>query len=199
MTKAERVLALLEALQDRGSATGPELAARLETDVRTLRRDVVALRALGFPVEGERGRGGSYRLKPGYRVPPLMFTTGEAVAVTLGLMAARRLGLEAESALGKVRRVLPDRVRLPVESLEGMLGFTDEIEAAPPDGEILLTLADAARRGRQVTRPLPRLRRAPRPSARSARTASSPTTAAGTSPPSTTAASNCARCGPTAW
>ena len=151
MTKAERVLALLEALQDRGSATGPELAARLETDVRTLRRDVVALRALGFPVEGARGRGGSYRLKPGYRVPPLMFTTGEAVAVTLGLMAARRLGLEAESALGKVRRVLPDRVRLPVESLEGMLGFTDEVEAAPPDGEILLTLADAARRGREVT------------------------------------------------
>src|SRR3954453_3028395 len=151
MTKSERVLTLLEALQDRGSATGPELAARLQTDVRTLRRDVVALRALGIPVEGERGRGGSYRLKPGYRVPPLMFTTGEAVAVTLGLMAARRLGLEAESALGKVRRVLPDRVRLPVESLEGMLGFTDEVQAAPPDGETLLTLADAARRGRRVS------------------------------------------------
>src|ERR1700754_3107637 len=105
MTKAERVLALLEALQDKASATGPELAAKLGTDVRTLRRDVAALRALGTPVEGERGRGGSYRLKPGFRVPPLMFTTGEAVAVTLGLMAARRLGLEAEGALGKVRRV----------------------------------------------------------------------------------------------
>ena len=63
MTKAERVLTLLEALQDRGSATGPELAARLQTDVRTLRRDVTALRALGIPVEGERGRGGSYRLQ----------------------------------------------------------------------------------------------------------------------------------------
>src|SRR5215218_3714486 len=87
MTKAERVLALLEALQDRPSATGPELAAKLGTDVRTLRRDVTALRALGIPVEGERGRGGSYRLKPGFRVPPLMFTTNEAVAVTLGLMA----------------------------------------------------------------------------------------------------------------
>jgi predicted DNA-binding transcriptional regulator YafY len=150
VTKAGRVLALLEALQDRGSATGPELAARLGTDVRTLRRDVAALRALGIPVEGERGRGGSYRLKPGYRVPPLMFTVGEAVAVTLGLMAARRLGLEAEGALGKVRRVLPDHVRLPVESLEDLLGFTDRVEAAPPDGEVLLALADAARRGRRV-------------------------------------------------
>jgi predicted DNA-binding transcriptional regulator YafY len=150
MTKAGRVLALLEALQDRPSATGPELAARLGVDVRTLRRDVTALRALGIPVEGERGRGGSYRLRPGYRVPPLMFTAGEAATVALGLMAAQRLGLESESALSKVRRVLPDRVRLPVESLEHTLGFTGSVDAAPPDAETLLALADAARRGRRV-------------------------------------------------
>ncbi len=150
MAKADRVLTLLEALQDRPSATGPELAARLGVDVRTVRRDIVALRDLGIPVEGERGRGGSYRLRPGYRVPPLMFTAGEAAAVALGLMAARRLGIEAAGALAKVRRVLPDRVRLPVESLEHTLGFTGEIEAAPPDGEILLALAEATRRGRRV-------------------------------------------------
>ena len=150
MAKADRVLTLLEALQDRPSATGPELAARLGVDVRTVRRDIVALRDLGIPVEGERGRGGSYRLRPGYRVPPLMFTAGEAAAVALGLMAARRLGLEAEGALAKVRRVLPDRVRLPVESLEHTLGFTGEIDASPPDGEILLALADATRRSRRV-------------------------------------------------
>ena len=65
-------------------------------------------------------------------------------------MAARRFGLEADGALAKVRRVLPDRVRGPVESLEGMLGFTDIIDAAPPDGETLLVLADAAARGRRV-------------------------------------------------
>src|ERR671916_2005287 len=104
MPKADRVLALLEALQDRPSATGPELARRLGVDVRTVRRDVTALRDLGIPVEGERGRGGSYRLKPGYRVPPLMFTAGEAAAVALGLMAVRRLGLETEAALTKVQR-----------------------------------------------------------------------------------------------
>ncbi len=151
MTKAERVLALLVALQDRAFATGPELAERLGVDVRTLRRDVASLRALGIPVEGERGRGGSYRLRPGYRVPPLMFTAGEAAIVALGLMAARRLGLETDSALAKVRRALPDRVRLPVESLEHTLGFTGSVDAAPPDGETLLALADAARRARRVT------------------------------------------------
>ncbi|MDA0183919.1 YafY family transcriptional regulator [Solirubrobacter phytolaccae] len=150
MAKAGRVLELLEALQDRGTATGPELARRLGVDVRTVRRDIVALRDLGIPVEGERGRGGSYRLKPGFRVPPLMFTSGEAAAVALGLLAARRLGLEADSALGKVRRVLPDRMRRGVESLDSVLGFTGEVEAAPPDGETLLALADAAARGRRV-------------------------------------------------
>jgi predicted DNA-binding transcriptional regulator YafY len=82
MPKTDRVLALLEALQDRPSATGPELAAALGVDTRTIRRDITALRDLGIPVEGERGRGGSYRLRPGYRVPPLMFTTGEAAAVS---------------------------------------------------------------------------------------------------------------------
>jgi predicted DNA-binding transcriptional regulator YafY len=150
MTKAARVLSLLEALQDRAFATGPELAERLGVDVRTLRRDVASLRALGIPVEGERGRGGSYRLRPGYRVPPLMFTAGEAAVVALGLMAARRLGLKTDGALAKVRRALPDRVRLPVESLEHTLGFTGSVDAAPPDAETLLALADAARRGRRV-------------------------------------------------
>jgi predicted DNA-binding transcriptional regulator YafY len=150
MAKTERVLRLLELLQDRGPTTGAELARELGTDVRTVRRDVVALRDLGIPVEGERGRGGSYRLKPGYRVPPLMFTAGEAATVALGLLAARRLGLEADAALAKVRRALPERVALGVEALERTLGFTGEVEAAPPDGETLLVLAEAARRGRRV-------------------------------------------------
>ena len=146
------MLALLEALQDRPSATGPELAARLGVDVRTLRRDVVALRDLGIPVEGERGRGGSYRLRPGYRVPPLMFTSRRGRRVALGLMAARRLGLETDGALAKVRRVLPDRVRLRRRVARAARSASPAaIDAAPPDGETLLALADAARRGRRVS------------------------------------------------
>src|SRR5213592_2537570 len=74
MAKADRVLALLEALQDHPFASGPQLARRLGVDERTLRRDVAALRSLGIPVEADRGRGGGYRLRPGYRMPPLLFS-----------------------------------------------------------------------------------------------------------------------------
>jgi len=150
MAKADRVLALLEALQDHPFASGPQLAAKLGTDDRTLRRDVAALRELGIPVEAERGRGGGYRLKPGYRMPPLMFTPAEATAVALGLLAAQRDGVDASSALAKLRRVLPERVRLRVEALEATLRFTGRARAEAP-GEAVLAIAEAARRGRRVT------------------------------------------------
>jgi predicted DNA-binding transcriptional regulator YafY len=151
MSKAERVLTLLEALQDHPSLTGPKLAQRLGIDVRTVRRDVTSLRDLGIPVEAERGPAGGYRLRPGYRMPPLMLTETEATAVAVGLIAARRDGLDADGALAKVHRVLPDKVRLRVEALEQTLGFTGPAhEAMPPKGEHLLLLAEAARRGRRV-------------------------------------------------
>ena len=151
MTKAERVLALLEALQAAPSLSGPELARRLRIDVRTVRRDVVSLQELGIPVAAERGPAGGYRLLPGYRMPPLMLTAGEATAVALGLIAARRDGLDAGGALAKIRRVLPDDVRRRVEALEQTLRFTGSPrEPTPPVGGTMLLLADAARRGRRV-------------------------------------------------
>src|SRR5919206_1828063 len=87
-----RLLAVLELLQSRQRVGGAELARRLEVDERTVRRYVTMLRDLGIPVEAERGRHGAYRLRPGYKLPPLMFTDEEALAVVLGLLAARRLG-----------------------------------------------------------------------------------------------------------
>jgi predicted DNA-binding transcriptional regulator YafY len=151
MAKAARVLALLEALQDHPTLTGPQLARRLGVDVRTVRRDVVALQRLGIPVQAERGPSGGYRLRPGYRMPPLMLTASEAAAVALGLLAAQRDGLEAGAALAKIHRVLPDQVRLRVEALEQTLRFTGPAgEGVPPQLEHLLLLADAAWRGRRV-------------------------------------------------
>jgi predicted DNA-binding transcriptional regulator YafY len=147
-----RVLALLEILQAGGSFGVARLAERLGVDERTVRRYATHLADLGIPVQARRGRYGGYRLAPGYKLPPLMLTDDEAVAVVLGLVAGRRAGLvtaagsASESALAKVRRVLPDAVARRIESLLDTAGFTAPGRpAAPPESEVLLTLASAAR------------------------------------------------------
>ena len=151
-----RLLELLELLQNRPLVTGREIADRLGVDRRTVRRYVATLQELGIPVEGERGVGGGYRMRPGYRLPPLMVNDDEAVALVLGLSAVRRLGLDAGSdaadgALVKLHRVLPDALRRLAEALEATLGFTKPAEqGAPVPGEDVLLLADAIRRRRRV-------------------------------------------------
>ena len=64
-----RVLTVLELLQSRPSISGPELAARLEMDVRTVRRYIMHLQDVGIPVEASIGRNGGYRLRPGSGSP----------------------------------------------------------------------------------------------------------------------------------
>ena len=83
-----RVLTVLELLQAQGRMTGAALAERLEVDIRTVRHYIEMLQDLGIPVEGQRGRHGAYRLRPGFKLPPLIFTEDEALALTLSLMAA---------------------------------------------------------------------------------------------------------------
>ena len=151
-----RLLELLELLQARPVVTGREIAERLGVDARTVRRYLTVLQELGIPVEGQRGVGGGYRMRPGYRLPPLMLGDDEAVVVVLGLLAARRPGLDtssaaAERALEKIHRVLPVELRRRVEALERTLGFTGgPTSGAPVPGETVLLLADAVRRGRRV-------------------------------------------------
>ena len=127
-----RLLDLLELLQARPLTTGQEIADRLEIDRRTVRRYVTALQELGIPIEGQRGVGGGYRMRPGFRLPPLMLTEDEAVAVVLGLLAADRLGADVEDALAKIHRVLPDALRRRVEALEATLAFTEAVPSRRP-------------------------------------------------------------------
>ena len=156
LTPTARLLELLELLQARPLITGREISDRLEIDARTVRRYVEALQRLGIPVEGQRGVGGGYRIRPGYRLPPLMLTDDEAVAVALGVQAAGRLGLSgsaeaAEGALVKIHRVLPDGLRRRVEALEATLDFTSRArQSAPVRGDTVLLLADVIRRRRRV-------------------------------------------------
>lgn len=151
---ASRLFQLLELLQTRPLVTGRELADELGIERRTVRRYIVTLQELGIPIEGERGVGGGYRLRPGFRLPPLMLADDEAAAVVFGLVAAGRLGLATdgvEGALAKIHRVLPEAVRSRVEALESTLGFTTAPGTTSPiAGGAALLLADAVRRRRRI-------------------------------------------------
>ncbi|HEX6927906.1 MAG TPA: HTH domain-containing protein, partial [Gammaproteobacteria bacterium] len=116
-----RVLALLELLQTHGRMSGAELARHLEVDGRTLRRYITTLEDIGIPITAERGRHGGYLLVAGFKLPPLMFTADETLAVSLGLLAARSLGLaEAAPAIAsvqaKLERVMPANLKTRVRA-----------------------------------------------------------------------------------
>ena len=153
-----RVLSLLELLQSGGVRTVAELAGRLGVDERTVRRYVDHLIDLDVPVESVRGRYGGYRLGSGYRMPPLMLSDDEALAVMLGLVAGRRTGLAtttgtaSETAAAKIRRVLPERLARRLDAVLGSVAFTTLPGESPaPDTGILLSVADAVRHHRPVS------------------------------------------------
>ncbi|MGA9420855.1 MAG: YafY family protein [Rhodanobacteraceae bacterium] len=118
-----RVLAVLELLQSHGRISGPELARRVDVDVRTLRRYIVMLEEIGVPITAERGRHGAYLLIAGYKLPPMMFTDDEGLALSMGLIAARSLGMHEtasaiESAQAKLERVMPERLKRRVRAVD---------------------------------------------------------------------------------
>jgi predicted DNA-binding transcriptional regulator YafY len=150
-----RVLTVLELLQSHERMTGAELARRLEVDVRTVRNYVQTLMDLGIPVEAERGRYGAYRLRAGYKLPPLIFTQDEALALTLSLLVARESDLVSAApafagVLAKVERVLPAATRAHIQAVEQTVAFERGSATTAPSGLAVLVLSSAIQGGRQV-------------------------------------------------
>src|SRR5204863_237388 len=113
-----RVLTTLELLQSHQALSGPALAARLEVDARTVRRYIAMLQDLGIPVEAARGRYGGYRLRPGYKLPPLMFTEDEALAT---MPAAWSVEVLLETTLEEARRQVSPAVATLEEAPGGVV------------------------------------------------------------------------------
>lgn len=120
-----RLLALLGLLQSRPQWSAAGLAERLDVTERTVRKDVERLRELDYPVDAVRGRTGGYRLGHHGRLPPLLLSDEEAVAVAVGLTVVQGLEESSAQALAKLEQILPDRLRRRVGSLRG------SAEAAP--------------------------------------------------------------------
>jgi predicted DNA-binding transcriptional regulator YafY len=150
-----RLLTVLEMLQSRKQMSGSEIARRLDVDLRTVRRYIVMLQDMGIPVETERGPYGGYQLQRGYKLPPLMYTDAEAIALTLGLLAIRAFQLPVdvaavEGALAKTERVMPEKLLKQTRGLQEALSFHVMPARTKLRNEWVTMLTLAAQEGQRV-------------------------------------------------
>ena len=120
MSRAQRLLDLIQILRrHRNPVAGAALADELSVSLRTLYRDIETLKAQGAHIDGEPGVG--YILRPGFMLPPLMFSEEEIEALVLGgrWVAAQSdepLGKAARNALAKIAAVLPHDLQRSLET-----------------------------------------------------------------------------------
>lgn len=150
-----RVLTILELLQAHPRLSGAELAERLEVDRRSVRRYIVMLQDLGIPIETTRGNRGGYRLRAGFKLPPLMLTDAEALAITVSLEAARRQGLSVDGAavigaLTKIERVLPEALRSELQSLRAAVTSAPYAPTPQPASDVLRIVGSGITRHERI-------------------------------------------------
>ncbi len=150
-----RLLTVLELLQSYRQMSGAEIARRLEVDRRTVRRYIVMLQDMGIPVEAERGPYGAYQLQRGYKLPPLMFTDAEAIALTLGLLAIRELHFPVdvaavEGALAKTERVMPEKLLHQARALQEAITFSTVLPPVQPQSRLITLLSSAVQQRQRV-------------------------------------------------
>lgn len=155
-TPASRLINLILLLQREPNQKASELAEKLSVSVRTVHRYFGMLEEMGVPIYSERGPYGGFSLMRGYKLPPLVFTPEEAVALFLGTSLVGQLWgqLYQESSQGamiKLDNVLPDEQRAEIawaqRSLIAMgMQRNDPASLSP----ILATIRQGTREGRQI-------------------------------------------------
>lgn len=146
MSRTKRLLDLLQVLRrHRYPVTGAALAEELDVSIRTLYRDIATLQAQGARIDGASGLG--YVLRPGFVLPPLMFSEEEVEALVLGSRwvadrADARLAMAARDALAKIAAVLPAEFRNDLETSALLVGPGERIAAGVAE---LLTIRRAIR------------------------------------------------------
>ncbi len=155
-TPATRLITLIMLLQRRPNQKAAELAEALGVSTRTLHRYFGMLEEMGIPIYAERGPQGGFSLVRGYKLPPLVFTPEEAVAVYLGTSLVGQMWGElyqepAQGALAKLDNVLPDEQRAEVSWARRSL-VTMGMHRADPSA--LSPLLEKIRRGTRQHRQL---------------------------------------------
>lgn len=105
LPRTDRLDLVLSVLRDRPGITAAGVAEDLGTSVRSIFRDVAALRERGYPIEADRGRGGGLRLHPSWGLSRVMLSTEEALGTLLALAITEKLGLPMFAPeIGRARR-----------------------------------------------------------------------------------------------
>lgn len=140
MSRTQRLLDLIQILRrNRFPVVGAALATELGISLRTLYRDIATLNEQGARIDGEPGLG--FLLRPGFMLPPLMFSDDEIEALVLGTRwvanrADARLAAAARDALAKITAVLPSELQHAPEASTLLVGPGARI----PAGDVELPL-----------------------------------------------------------
>lgn len=152
LSRAARLLDLLQVFRRyKHPVSGAALADELGVSLRTIYRDIEALKAQGAAIDGEAGVG--FVLKPGFMLPPLMFSEDEIEALVLGSrwVAERTdqpLGAAARNALTKIAAVLPPDLKAGLDESTLIVGPGAPLAAGESE---LPAIRDAIRRQRKLT------------------------------------------------
>jgi predicted DNA-binding transcriptional regulator YafY len=135
-TTATRLITLIMLLQRRSNQKAAALAEKLGVSVRTLHRYFGMLDEMGIPIYSERGPHGGFSLVRGYKLPPLVFTSEEAVAIYLGTSLVGQIWGQlyqepAQGAMAKLDNVLPDAQRGEIAWARRSLVVTNMHRADP--------------------------------------------------------------------
>jgi predicted DNA-binding transcriptional regulator YafY len=149
-----RALLALELVQGSPGITADRLAGRLGVSERAARRYVAILREAGIPIESVRGPYGGYRLGRGLRLPPLMFTAAEALALVMAVLDGHHDASDPAdlvgSALGKIVRALPETVAAQAAAVRRTASPAPDRAAARPDPQTTTALVQACSDRRRV-------------------------------------------------
>ncbi len=149
MSRSQRLINLIQELrQHRYPVSGQKLAEAMGVSLRTLYRDIATLQAQGAHIEGEAGLG--YVLRPGFLLPPLMFSEDEIEALNLGARwvahnTDHELAKAAQSLLAKISAVLPPDLAPKMDD-NAMIVARSAVET----GSIDLPLIRAAMRSEHI-------------------------------------------------
>jgi predicted DNA-binding transcriptional regulator YafY len=151
----QRVLTALELLQSHASLSGAQLAELIGVDRRTVRRYIVELETFGVPIRSTRGRDGHYALMPGYKLPPMMFSNDETLALSVGLRVARDLGLSdmtpaVASAQAKLDRVMPKALKRKIGDLNAVVALDLATPQAQSGSEFFAEVTTCASAGQTL-------------------------------------------------